>query len=220
VTEGLLIETCRCYPRRQALLARTTRRGTLTAALMVLMITPALDEVIAMFQFLLTARREGQPLWRAFWLGGTLKGRHEEPQRRESTAMQIIQAMDLDNVPWNLIAATALGVWLMFTPTALGVWLMFTPTALGFTGAVADSHHLVGALVVTCSVIAFGEPARSVRFLNVLMGPWVAAAPWMLSGATSGARWNALIVGAALVLLSFRRGSVRERFGGWNRYVR
>jgi hypothetical protein len=68
-------------------------------------------------------------------------------------------------------------------------------------------------------VIAFGEVARPARFLNVLMGLWLIAAPWLLSGDTNASRWNDVAVGAAIVLLSFRRGRIEERFGRWNRYL-
>ena len=41
----------------------------------------------------------------------------------------------------------------------------------------------MGALVVTFSVIAFAEPSRLVRWLNVLCGLWVLLTPWLLGGA-------------------------------------
>src|ERR687897_3053011 len=44
----------------------------ITAAAMLIMIAPAIDEVVAMGQFLIGARREGKPFWRTFWVGGTL----------------------------------------------------------------------------------------------------------------------------------------------------
>ena len=40
-----------------------------------------------------------------------------------------------------------------------------------------------------------------------------------LSGASSGARWNNVIVGIALILLSVPRGRVHEQYGAWNKYV-
>jgi uncharacterized membrane protein len=45
----------------------------IAAAGMLVMIPLTLDEVVAMCQFLVQARREGQPFWRTFWLGGTLR---------------------------------------------------------------------------------------------------------------------------------------------------
>ena len=42
------------------------------------------DDVVAMSQFLLGARREGQPFWRTFWVGGTL----DEYQHGDATNRQ------------------------------------------------------------------------------------------------------------------------------------
>jgi hypothetical protein len=186
-----------------------------TAAAMLIMISPALDEIVAMSQFMVGARREGKPFWRTFWVGGTLeqdrtRGPADSPamarRRRGSPTARIVAAMDLNNVPWNLLLSAALGVWLMAAPAVLGV-----------SGAAADSSHLAGALVVTWAVIAFGEVARPARLLNILMGIWIAGAPWFLSGATDVSRWADVFVGVALVALSVRRGRIDEQFGGWNR---
>jgi vitamin K epoxide reductase family protein len=90
-----------------------------TAAAMLIMIAPAVDEVVAMCQFLAGARREGQSFWRTFWIGGTLDSYRTakpdeavEEHRPRSTISQIIAAMDLNNVPWNLLLRhLAYGSW-------------------------------------------------------------------------------------------------------------
>lgn len=187
----------------------------ITAAAMLIMISPAIDEVVAMGQFLEGARREGKPFWHTFWVGGTLEqyrttGAAESlatTQPRSVTA-RIVAALDLRNVPATLLVSAALGVWLMAEPALLGIG-----------GAVADSNHLAGALVVTWAVIAFGEVARPGRLLNIPMGLWIAAAPWLLSGATGLSRGVDLVIGALLIILSIRRGRIDEQFGSWNRYL-
>jgi hypothetical protein len=187
-----------------------------TAAAMLVMISPAIDEVVAMCQFLVGARREGQPFWRTFWIGGTLQqsttaaaeSSARARWRRRSPTSQIVAAMELRDVPWNLLLSAVLGLWLMAAPAVLGV-----------SGAAADSNHLAGALVVTWAVIAFGEIARPVRLLNMPIGLWIAAAPWVLSGATDLSRWTDVIAGCLLVALSVRRGRIAEQFGGWNRFL-
>ena len=183
-----------------------------TAAAMLIMVAPAVDEVVAMSQFLQGARREGKPFWWTFWVGGSLdQDRHAPlPSQttgggRRSIATRIVSAMDLDNVPWNLVLVAA-----------SGVWLMATPAVLGTTGASADVEHLAGALVLTWAVIAFGEIVRPVRLLNVLVGLGVAAAPWLVLGTTDASRWNDVVVGVAVVMLSLPRGRIQQQFGDWN----
>jgi hypothetical protein len=101
-----------------------------TAAAMLIMISPAIDEVVAMGQFLVGARREGKPFWHTFWVGGTLEqyrmtGPAESPAttrwQRRSPAARVAAALDLKNVPWTLLISAALGVWLMAAPAVLGV---------------------------------------------------------------------------------------------------
>ncbi|RPJ62685.1 MAG: vitamin K epoxide reductase family protein [Acidobacteria bacterium] len=188
-----------------------------TAFAMLVMISPALDEVVAMWQFLLAARREGKPLWRTFWVGGTLE-QYPSADPADSAAatrlgqrsieQQIFAALDLKNAPWTLVVSAA-----------LGVWLMAAPSVLGAGGRMADSNHLAGALVVTWSVIAFGEIARPTRLLNIPMGLLTAAAPWYLPGATGVSCWADAVAGVLLMALAIPRGRIEERFAGWNRYL-
>ena len=186
-----------------------------TAVAMLLMISPAVDEVVAMGQFLGDARRERKPFWRTFWLGGTLdrytpSDEADTPtqSRHKSTLLRIIAAMELNNVPWTLVISAG-----------LGVWLMVSPAMFGSTGRAADADHVAGALVITWAIIAFGEIVRPVRLLNIVMGLLIVAVPWLLSGSTDAARWNDVLVGAGLVALSIPRGRVEERCGRWNRFV-
>jgi uncharacterized membrane protein len=183
-----------------------------TAAAMLIMISPAVDEVVAMGQFLAGARREGKPFWRTFWTGGVLASHSAEAELREPSSRsvwsRIIAALDLNNPPWNMTLSAAIGLWIMAAPEALGV-----------AGRAADSGHLTGALVVTFSVIAFGEIARPARLINIPLGLWLIAAPWLLDGDTGLSRWSDVLAGAALIALAPRRGRIEERFAGWNRYL-
>lgn len=185
-----------------------------TAAAMLIMISPAVDEVVAMGQFLAGARRESKPFWKIFWIGGTLESYRPSPPAEAaraghgSTAARIITALDLDNVSLNLLLSSALGMWLMAAPAVLGI-----------SGTAADSNHLIGALVVTWAVIAFGEVARPVRWLNIPMGAWLLVSPWLLSGQTDWSRWNDAAAGALLIALAVHRGRIEHRFGSWNRYL-
>lgn len=183
----------------------------ITALAMLIMIPLTLDEVIAMGQFVVQRTRAGHPFWRTFWMGGTVEGGGEDarsphfiaPLRETGPAM--VWGV---NVPWPLLLSAV-----------LGVWLMAAPAVFGSQGAAADSDHLVGALVATVAVTAMAEVARTLRFVNIPLGAWFIVAPWLLGGATTGSTWNDILVGAILILLSFPRGQVRERYGSWDRYI-
>jgi len=96
---------------------------------------------------------------------------------------------------------------------------MSAPTVLGLAGAAADSTHIVGALVVTCSVVAFAEPVLLLRGFNMLFGLWMLLAPWLLDGGTSDWPWIGVASGFALIALSVRCGPVEDRYGNWQRLI-
>jgi hypothetical protein len=182
------------------------------ASVMLVMIPLTVDEVVAMGQFLKRSVREGKPFWRTFWVGGTLEGEQNKDVRTPAygapTSKMWAPAVGGVSVPWNL-ALSAL----------LGIWLMFAPALLGTQGRAADSDHLVGAVIVTVSVIVMAEVIRAGRFLNVLLGLWTAAAPWIFSGASAGARWSDVLVGLLVAALAIPKGSIRERYAAWNRLI-
>jgi nucleoside-diphosphate-sugar epimerase/uncharacterized membrane protein len=180
----------------------------IAAVAMLVMIPLTLDEVVAMCQFLVQARREGQPFWRVFWLGGTLREAPAATPVRPDvvSAKAMVWGMAL---PWNLLVSAG-----------LGVWLMLTPSVLGSAGPAAHSNHVIGALIVTFAVIALADVGRAMRFVNIVFGAWVIAAPWLLAGATSASRLSDAIVGALVILCSLPCGPVRERYGTWQRYIR
>lgn len=178
------------------------------AAAMVTMIAFTLDEVVAMCQFLVQARREGQPFWRTFWFGGTLR------------ELPVVSPIHPDEVrPMGMAWGVALP-WNLLVSIGLGIWLMFVPSVLGTTGVAAHADHLIGALIVTFSVMALADVGRALRFANLLFGALVIAAPWVLTGATGGSRWSDAIAGTLVILLSVRRGPVGEKYGGWERFIR
>jgi hypothetical protein len=102
---------------------------------------------------------------------------------------------------------------------ALGFWLMLSPTVFGTEGLLADSSHLVGALVVSFSVMATAEPARVLRFVNVPLGAWAVAAPFLLGAPSTLATLNGVVVGVALVALDVPKGTIRDRYGFWQEYI-
>ncbi len=182
----------------------------LAALAMVVMIPYSLDELVAMGQFMLYVKRAGKPMWRTFWVGGAMPGGRSDTSQEFAgpLAEMAREAARGVTVPWPLLLSAV-----------LGIWLMFTRLIFGTEGPMANSDHLIGALTVTVAVIAMAEVARPLRFINMLFGLWLIAAPWLLSGASSVAAWASVFVGTALVLLSLPRGPVRNRYAGWDRAV-
>lgn len=180
----------------------------LAAIAMLAMIPATLDEVVAMLQFLIQAKREGKPLWRTFWLGGTVEGKKDDSLTPFDWSRPLVMLQTWLVSNWNLLISAAFGVWLMFAP-----WMFQT------MGRAADNDHLVGALIVTFAVIAMAEVGRAVRFINVLFGAWLIIAPFLLSGFTTNALVNGIVVGFALIILSFPLGKIRGRYGSWQSYI-
>ncbi len=182
----------------------------LVAALaMLIMIALTLDEVVAMGQFLVQAKREGQSLWRVFWQGGTLA---QAPRDDRPTRPDVVSAKAMVwgvALPWNLLVSVA-----------AGLWLMASPAVFVTAGNAAHSEHLIGALVVTVAIMALSDVGRGLRWINILFGVWFLAAPWLLGGATTGSTVNDMIAGGALILLSLPRGPVGERYGNWQPFIR
>lgn len=183
----------------------------IAALTMALMIPYSLDEFVAMGQFLADARKKGKPFWRTFWMGDAMEGGGDDASK------------GFLGTPREMMTESARGVTFPVTlllSTALGIWLTFTRLTFDSSGAMANSDHLVGLLVVTFSIVACAEVARSIRFVNIALGAWLIAAPWLLEGAVSP--WttlNGVICGALLIALAIPRGAVKDSYAGWDRYV-
>lgn len=184
----------------------------LAAALaMTIMIPYQLDEFVAMGQFLLWARRRGKPFWRTFWTGGAMEGGSDDKSRGLSGAVgEMVREADRGiSFPVTLLVSIA-----------IGVWFMLTRLTFGNAGAMANSDHLVGSLVVVFSIMALAEVARPVRLINMLFGAWLIAAPWLLeSGGSAFSTFNGVIGGALLIALALPRGRIKDSYAGWDRYL-
>jgi uncharacterized membrane protein len=182
----------------------------LLAALAMLSMVPAtLDEVVAMVQFLVQARREGKPLWRTFWLGGVVEGGQSDKRLTPFNWSR----------PQDMFTAWSRSSWHLLLAAGIGGWLMFAPDVLGTTGRASNSDRLVGALVLTFAFIATAEVARAMRFLNAPFAVWLLIAPWVLEGFVTSARWSDVLAGTTLLALSFPRGNIRGRYGSWQSYI-
>ncbi|REJ88779.1 MAG: vitamin K epoxide reductase [Planctomycetota bacterium] len=192
----------------------------LAALIMLPMIPLEVDEVIAMGQHMIDAKRRGDrggSLWTIFWKGGSAEGCTPDeispelmqlPERPGRVLAASIWGMSF---PWTLRASTLLGLGLMFLPTLFGISIQSTA---------ADVGHLGGALIVTTSVIVMGEVVRIGRYFNTLLGVAIVAAVWSFSGDAIGYALAVTVVGLLTAALSIPRGPKTELYGRWDKYVR
>lgn len=181
------------------------------ALAMLVMMPYALDELVAMGQFLKDARRRGKPFWKTFFQGDAMEGAREDntPEFDGALSAMALKGLRGVNLPWGLALLCV-----------LGVWLMCTRLIFGTEGAMANSDHLMGSLLITVSVLAFAEVARPLRFLNLPIGAWLLASPAFLDGAGFAATVGSLIAGALVIGLSLPRGPINHRYAGWNALLR
>lgn len=195
----------------QPIVIGTWSTPALVAALAMLVMIPfAIDEVVAMGQYLHWAHCRGKPLLRIFFRGGAVDGgREDKGDALTSPAAAWKDLVRGVTLPWTLVALVGLG----------GL-LMFSRLLLGNQGPMANSDHVVGALVITVAIIATAEVARAVRFLNVPLGGWLLLAPWLLEGASPAGRGASMVLGLAIIGLSLPRGRrSHEHYASWDRFV-
>lgn len=182
------------------------------ACSMLIMVTLTMDEMFAVLHFLYCATKEGKGFWKTLFLGGDCLATKDDKR-----------TPSFHDSPWKLMATWRYGIsfhWSLLLTAALGVWLMFTPMVFGLRQGIADSDHLVGALVVVVSIISLAEVARSLRWLLPIAALWVAIASWFFPGAGIGVNFNHLGIGILLFFLALPRGEICESYGTWTRFIK
>ncbi|WP_375207058.1 NAD-dependent epimerase/dehydratase family protein [Hyphococcus sp.] len=183
----------------------------IAAAAMLLQVPYSLDELVATGGFLWRKKQEGAPVLRILFTGDSDDG---EPKKDAADEFdQPPGALVKDMVggglttPWNLLACIA-----------IGIWLMLTRLTLGAEGGMANADHLIGSLVVTTSVIALAETARPLRLLNIGFGLALMITPFAY-GVGVMQLIMGLATGLALIVLSFRRGPIKNAYGVWSKFI-
>lgn len=181
------------------------------AACMLVMLSLAVDEVIAVLQYLKHSKQQGRSVWNTFWKGSNYT--HSEPDHRtpsfHSNPWKIIQSMFWGvNVPWNL-----------FLTALIGCWALFFNDMVGFSGALAKNMDVCGALMVTFSVIAWSETTRSIRFINIIPALWLAISAFIFPHDHGFLVWHNVILALIVILISFYRGKIKEKYGTWNKVI-
>lgn len=174
----------------------------LTAFIMLLMVSPALDEVVATVQFLRQSHKQGKPFWRTFLRG--LPVTHEELLEIKDFAIKTRKLKP--SIPWGLVACTL-----------LSAGLMTAPTQLNLEKSVADIIHICSALFMTFSIIALSEIGRTARILNIVTAAIFAATMGVSSELALSLKWGFILTSLAIILLSLSKGQFRRHFGSYDK---
>jgi hypothetical protein len=108
-------------------------------------------------------------------------------------------------------------MWARLFNVVIGIWLMASPGIFpeAYTESASLNNHILGPVVIACSIIALHEVARGLRWVNLVIGVWLLIAPWVLGytqlPAVNGMITGALLGGAALV----PGRSWQQHDGGW-----
>ncbi len=189
----------------------------LAAAIMLPMIPLEFDEVVAMGQHMVKAKRRGDSLWEVFWKGGKPFVENQDERSPEmmefpKKPMEVYQSSIWGmSFPWTLSVSALLGLAVMFAPALFGV---------SIEAAAANIVHLSGSLIIVVSVICMGEVVRRGRYLNVLLGLILAAAPWFTSDTTIGLSITGTIIGLLVAAMALPKGPQKEHYGSWDKYVK
>lgn len=189
----------------------------LAAAIMLPMIPLEFDEVIAMGQHMVQAKRRGDNLWQVFWKGG--KPFEKNKDTRSPKLIHLSQhprkvwnaAVWGMSVPWTLLAATILGIVTMFLPAIFKIPI---------ETMMAHIFHLSGALIIVISVICMGEIVRMGRYANILPSLLLIIGPWLVSSNLLNLKIIGAVIGSVVVALSLPKGKIKEQYGLWDKFVK
>lgn len=185
-----------------------------TAVIMLLMVSPAFDEVVATIQFLRQSKKEGKPFWRTFFRGDEIT-KNEIAKVREIAGSETVEADKYlpkkfrPSIPIGLIGSIILSAGLMFTPT---FYLIDKPAS--------DFIYFTSALLLTFSIIAFSEIARPVRFLNIALGFILALGIWFFDGIFFEEQLVVTLISLMLLFMSLPTGKFRHHFGSYDKLAR
>ncbi|HET9846471.1 MAG TPA: vitamin K epoxide reductase family protein [Nitrospira sp.] len=192
-----------------------------SALISLIMIGPAMDEVLASLQFLRRSHERNLPLWKVFWHGAQEMydiPNSSAPQIQRDHTYSRSVAGTSGSVAATSVRSEGHGVWTQLLVAAVGIGIMALPDVMSYQGPERLNDQIVGPLIVSAAMIAAAETTRAVRWVNVVLGCWLVIAPVILQYEPLhiGVRSSVLgIVVAGLSWLSGRR--TQELGGGWKR---
>ena len=187
-----------------------------SAIIMLPMIPLQIDEVIAMWQHMVQRKQKGDSLWSVFWKGGDALSTENDQRSPEMVSFS--------DSPWKVFKSSIWGMtapWQLTISVIIGLWLMFSPTVfrMGIETSAANLNHLGGALVIVFAVVAMAEVLRSFRYFNLLIGLALAVMPWLIEDGNMAHTISSSLAGIFIIVLSFSKGKIKEKYGLWDKYV-
>ncbi|WP_131782808.1 NAD-dependent epimerase/dehydratase family protein [Legionella gresilensis] len=183
----------------------------IAASAMLIQVPYSLDELIATSVFLWRRWKAGRPILRILFVGDvdSESEKSQDETNFERPPLKVIKDIVSGGVsfPWSLLLCLL-----------VGFWLMFTRLTLDSTGSMANADHIIGSLVITVSVIAFAETARSLRWINLFFGLCLLFTPFIYE-ANLLQTLSSLLCGGLLILLSFPRGKIYNSYGEWDQLI-
>lgn len=183
----------------------------LFGAMMILIQIPySLDELIATLQFLRRRSQAGQNWLRVLFVGDTdvqkegSASQEGEQDEFDAPASKILKSTFGGgvNLPWNLAVAALIGLTLMCSRFFITEPEIF------------NAHHVIGSLVLAAVSIAAAEVSRKLRYVVGFLGAALCVVPFYYAAGISPMAFS-VCAGLALIVLSIRRGTVRENYGTW-----
>jgi hypothetical protein len=87
-----------------------------------------------------------------------------------------------------------------------GLWLVIAPFVLAreTEGPGYWNDIVIGVAVALVTLVRMAAPFRTAAFgmVNVILGAWLVAAPFVLAYSTAAATWNDIIVGCVVMVLA------------------
>ena len=176
-----------------------------TACCMLVMILLSGSEIIATLAFLKRSVKAGDSLWELFWKGKQTEkvGTPAKPRMRRS-----------DQTAWGFFPC-----WNLLVTGLIGGYLMFSPYLLQSKGMLAVMEYIIGPFMVTFSVVAMVEVYRAARLINIFLAVSLVLIALIWPEAHAAANWNAIIAALLVIVVAWRQGTIRERYGSWERYI-
>ena len=123
------------------------------------MITFAINEVIAVCQYILSECKKGRGWWDVLWNGGVPNDATKDTRTPGflNSKGKVFSCLRWGvTLPWNLVLTAF-----------YGIWLMVSPSVLQLQGFAADNNYVCGALTVVISYVCMAEVVRAGRYVIV-----------------------------------------------------